>query len=160
MALPTEAFDRHMKAIGIITVRWSSVDGALDDILRARLPAEAEKLQHSNAGRQRFECFLKLIKGADMLPDEKRALADAVNLLMGLWKDRNLIAHGQYGIVTGGDGSLSPVWSYIRVPKGNGHPDPLMEPALRTVEHLTQHADDVSAAAKPLRDFLYRRPAA
>jgi hypothetical protein len=160
MALPTEALDRHMKAIGIITVRWSSIDGALDDILRARLPAEAEKLRQSNAGMQRFECFLKLIKGADMLPYEKRALADAVKLLMGLWKDRNLIANGQYGIVTGGDGSLSPVWSYIRVPKGDGHSGRLMEPALLTIERLTQHADDVSEAAKPLRDFLYRRPAA
>jgi hypothetical protein len=93
-----------------------------------------------------------------MLPDEKRTLADAVDLLMGLWKDRNLIAHGQYGIVTGDDGSLSPAWSDIRVPKGDGHPDRLMEPALLTVEHLIQHADVVSEAAKPLRDFLYRRP--
>jgi hypothetical protein len=68
MVLIAEAFAPHMQAIGIITVRWSSIDWVLYDILRAHLPAEAEKLRHSSAGRQRFECFLKLLKGTDILP--------------------------------------------------------------------------------------------
>jgi hypothetical protein len=59
MALLAEMFDQHMRAIGVITVRWSSIDGLIYDTLRKRLllPARAEELRSCNAGAGRLDFF-------------------------------------------------------------------------------------------------------
>jgi hypothetical protein len=149
MGLLIEAFPDHLQAIGVITVRWSSIDGDMYDILKncLPLPEKAEKLWTLIAGQRRFECFLTLLKDTILLPEEKDALADAVDQLVRLWKERNYVAHGQYGIIATDDGVV-PSWSDFKTGT---------EPAEVTKDHLDQHATDVLAAARPLRDFLHRR---
>ena len=60
MVLLAEAlFDRHLRAIGVIAVRWSALDRMLFDILRdrLRLPVDAEKLRTRSSGRARLALF-------------------------------------------------------------------------------------------------------
>jgi hypothetical protein len=160
MVLLAEMFDHHMRAIGVITVRWSSIDRLIYDILRNRLllPAAAETLRSLGAGKVRLDFFRKQLEETNLRPEEKDALAGAIKQLQQLWIDRNSIAHGQYGIIAVEDGRLSVSWSDIRVGKTKEPSDHRLEPARVTVDDLVQHADAVSEAAKPLRDFLYRRP--
>ena len=160
MALLAEMSDPHMRAIGVITVRWSSIDGLMYDILRKRIlfPAQAENLRHKNAGKARLAFFRHQLKDISLRPEEKSALDGAVDELLRLWEDRNKIIHGQYGIIAGEDGGLSLCWSDIRVRRGKELSESWLEPAEVTVDHLDEHAAAVSEAATPLRNFLYQRP--
>jgi hypothetical protein len=144
MVLLAEMFDDHMKAIGIITVRWSSVDGVIHEILRDRLlsPVEAEKIRYLNAGVNRLEYFRTQLKPTSLRAKEKAVLSAAVTRLIELCKERNMIVHGQYGIIVGEDGSLSVSYSDIGLRKMEPS-DCRFEPALVTKEHLMQHADAV-----------------
>lgn len=156
MALLIEMFPDHLKAIGLITVRWSSIDGNIYDILRNYLPSpeEAEKLRTLAAGKQRLECFRKRLKDTSLPSEEKDTLAGAVDRLLLLWEERNHIAHGQYGTMVTDDGLVAS-WSDIKT-KANDPSNHLLQPTHVTVDHLVQHADAVSAAAKPLRNCLIR----
>jgi hypothetical protein len=153
MALLIEMFPNILQAIGLITVRWSSIDGVLYDILRNFLPSseQAEEFRGKPAGRRRLDKLLELLEETSLSPEDKDALKGAVDRLLQLWGDeRNYITHGQYGTIVTDDG-LVPSWSDI---KKETHD--LLEPAQVTADHLVGHADAVSAAAKPLRDCLNR----
>ena len=156
MAAIAETSVPHMVAIGVITVRWSAVDGLLYNILaeRLNLKAEAERLRSKNAGRQRLEFFRAILKDSALTLQEESCLKCSVDCLIRLYDDRNSIAHGQYGIITGEDGSLDVAWSDIALYKRGNSSRPHLEPAAFTVDHLEQHADEVYKAARPLRDFL------
>jgi hypothetical protein len=160
MALLAEMFNQHMRAIGVITVRWSSIDGMIYDILRKRLllPERAEELRFCNAGTGRLDFFRARLKESCLQPEEKNALDKAIGQLLQLWEDRNKIVHGQYGIMAEADGGLSVCWSDIKMGKGKELSKSWLEPAQVTVDHLDQHAAAVSEAATPLRNFLYQRP--
>src|ERR1022692_4435404 len=101
MAAIVEISVPHMTAIGVITVRWSSVDRLLYDILidRLCLTAEAHTLRCMNAGRQRLEFFKSKLKRANLTPEQESGLKSSVDCLIRLYADRNSIAHGQYGII-------------------------------------------------------------
>lgn len=158
MVLLAEMFNAHMKAIGIITVRWSSVDGLMYEVLRDRLllPESAEKLRSCNAGRTRLRYFKKQIGIWNSLIEDKNAISGAVDILDNLYEDRNMIVHGQYGIIFEEDGSLSVSYSDIGIRNTEKSPSCRLEPAPVTIDHLMQHADAVYKAAKPLRDLLYQ----
>lgn len=159
MAILAEIFELHMRAIGVITVRWSSIDDLMYDILQKSLllPERAATLRTLNAGTNRLNRFRAWLEDASLLPEEKDALVGAIDQLSQLWATRNMIVHGQYGIIIGDDGSLSLSYSDIKAKEPS---DSRLEPAPVTLDHLVQHADAVSKAAKPLQDFLYRRPKA
>jgi hypothetical protein len=154
MALLIELFPDHLRAIGLITVRWSSIDVNLYDILRIYLPSpeQAEGLRGAPAGRRRLEKFRELLRDTGLSLEEQSALNGAVDQLLKLWSDeRNYIVHGQYGIIATDDG-LVPSWSDIKKEAS----DRLLEPAHVTLDHLVGHADAVSAAAAPIRYCLNR----
>ena len=161
MALLAEAFDHHMRAIGIITVRWSSVDRTLYDILQNRLSltVEAHHLRQLNAGRQRLEYFRSNLKLSHLSLEEERNLKSAVDCLISLYEDRNSIAHGQYGIIVMDDGTLHVSYSDIRLHRKDGFSNDRFDAAPVTIDHLMEHANAVSEAAEPLGAFLYRREA-
>ena len=160
MALFAEMFDKHMKAIGVISVRWSSIDNYMYKILgdRLLLKAEATEFRYKNAGRKRLDYFKKLINCISHLPlEEKIALTASIDRLIELYSERNLIVHGQYGMLVADDNTLSPSYSDIKL-RVDEPSVGRMEPAPVMVDDLLQHADAVSEAAKPLTNFLYQRP--
>lgn len=146
---------RHLEAIGVITVRWSWVDSVMYDILRGRLllTAEAEDFRGMGAGTNRLKYFAARLKASNAPRHHKRAIKQATDKLLELYRDRNAIVHGQYGIMWEDDGDFSVSYSDLSKPLS----DSRSQPAQVTVEHLMEHADAVYAAAKPLNDFLYPR---
>lgn len=161
MVLLAETFDGHMRAIGVLAVRWSAVDRLLYDLLRDRLRRldDAEKLRECSAGKTRLDFFNKRLKDAELQTKEKSSLAHAVNQLLALCDERNAIVHGQYGIAFGDDGDMSVTWSDIGLRKREGEaPSPCyLEPASVTVGDILQHADAVYEASRPLFSVLHRR---
>lgn len=159
MVLLAEIFDGHMRAIGILTVRWSEVDRLLYGLLKDSFarPDVAEKLRECNAGTNRLEFFKARLKEAKLTPEGRSNLAHAVDQLIALYVERNSIVHGQYGIVLDGNGDMAPAWSDIGLrKKKHGPPLPdYLEPAMVTEDHLMQHADAVYEASKPLSKFLH-----
>lgn len=157
MVLLAEAFDLHMRAIGITAVRWSAVDRLLYDILKDRFARldDAEKLRGCSAGTNRLEFFKARLKEAELAPEERSSLAHAADQLIALYGERNSIVHGQYGIVFDDEGGMSVSWSDIglKTRKGETPPPGCLEPAPVTVTHLMQHADAVHEASKPLSEF-------
>ena len=161
MVLLAEVFSGHMRAIGILTVRWSEVDRLLYSLLKdrfARLDA-AEKLRGSNAGTNRLEFFKARLKEAELTAEEKSSLAHAVDQITALYVERNSIVHGQYGIVLDDNGNMTPAWSDIglRKRKHEQPPPDYLEPAMVTEDHLMQHANAVYEASRPLFGFLHHR---
>lgn len=159
MANIAEAFTHHMAAIGVISVRWASVERVLYDILQERLDLVdcADRLRHLNAGISRLEYFRARLKVTNLTVDDEVHLKSAVDCLMKLYDDRNSIAHGQYGIIASDDGTLDVSWSDIASRKHGNSSTPHLEPTPVTVDDLRQHAEEVYKAAAPLREFLYRR---
>lgn len=100
-------------------------------------------------------CFRDLLQETSLPPGETGPLCGAIGQLLTLWKERNYIAHGQYGIILK-DGGIAPSWSDIKLSKAK-EPTDYLEPKEVTKAHLDQHATDVDAAAKAIHDFRYRR---
>jgi len=157
MVLLAEMFDHHMRAIGVIAVRWSSVDRLLYDILKDRLslPDQAKALRRCNAGTSRLEFFNSRLRHSALHIKEQKFLADLANRLIVLCEERNSIIHGQYGVSADDDGGLFVIYGDIGMKKGQEDSCSCLEPALVCVEHLTQHADAVYEATMPLSKFLH-----
>lgn len=159
MALMIEAFPDHLRAIGVIAVRWAAVDKMLYDILSKRLlMAEAvHTLRTCGAGKSRLEYFAARLKEADVSVADRDTMLAGVAALIALADERNLIIHGQYGVMMGGDNALAPSYSDIGLMKRDDYSNDRLDPRLVTIEHFTAHADEVDVASQPLRDFVYRR---
>ncbi|WEK00459.1 MAG: hypothetical protein P0Y59_01810 [Candidatus Sphingomonas phytovorans] len=155
MALMIELFPEHLQAIGTIAVRWSSVDRVMHDILLLdfAMSEDAQILRACNAGVSRLELFKSRVEKTNIV--ERSNLVAAAVRLVELAKERNLIVHGQYGVIVGDDGALAASWSDIGLKKGGKD---FSEGGLVTTEHLLGHADDVKAASEPLRAYRYRAP--
>lgn len=162
MVLLAEMFDAHMRAIGILTVRWSEVDRLLYELLkdRFRWPDHAEKLREYGAGKRRLRFFKTRFEDAELQPEEKSSLTQAVEQLLSLYDERNSIVHGQYGIGFGDDGDMFVTWSNIGLmkQKGEASSPSYLEPAAVTEDDILQHANAVYEASKPLFSILHPRP--
>ena len=158
MALMIEAFPDHLRAIGVIAVRWASVDKMLYDILSKRLlmAEAAHTLRTCGAGKSRLEYFAARLNEADVSVADRRAMLAGVAALIALADERNLIIHGQYGVVMGPEDVLAPSYSDIGLMKRDDYSDGRLDPRLVTIDHFMRHADGVNAASQALRDFLYR----
>lgn len=158
MALIIEAFPDHLRAIGIIAVRWASVDKMLYDILSKRLlmAEAAHTLRTCGAGKRRLEYFAARLKEADVSVADRDAMLAGVAALIALVDDRNLIIHGQYGVMMGPEHGFVPSYSDIGLMKRDDYSDDRMDPRLVTIDHFMGHADEVNVASQALRDFVYR----
>lgn len=160
MALIIEAFPDHLRAIGTITVRWSSIDKLLHDILDGPLNQneQAKTLRKCGAGKSRLEFFAARVKCAGLVSAQEDELLGSVNQLLKLADDRNLIIHGQYGMMVGPSDEFTASFSDIGLMKRDNYFAGRMDPSIVTVEHFMGHADEVYEASQPMRDYLYKWP--
>lgn len=108
------AFPAQLHAIGLATVLWANLDA---QILAALIRLDAISVDQRYAfrrkpsGVKRYQFATQLLRDAGMQTVPQRLLQDEIAAALALWSsERNLVTHGQYGVVSDGSNADRLIW--------------------------------------------------
>lgn len=157
MVLIAEAYPNVLQAIGLATVRWSSVDSLMAEILSEEMEPKIafEKIfKRQGAGRKRFQLFLTEVVRTSIPVEETQKMTAAVEGLMDLYEARNSITHSPYAFSifqrddNGLEGELERI-EYRADAEGK-------KVSKSSASDIKAHADRVHELSEPLRAWRYR----
>lgn len=162
MAYLIEMFGEHMRALGVIVVRWSSIDRVMYEIIDQRfsLQDEAERFRAIDSGKQRLDFFYARTKEADLTPGTRDLLLASVDELRSLWDQRHSIIHGQFGVMfmpRADEPEASDMHASLHDIRLARHaaPNAIPPPTPVPLQNLTDHADAVRGASQILINYRY-----
>lgn len=107
-------FAEHLKAIGLASVLWANFDAqVLAALIRIDVISvdDRYRFREKCAGKRRYEFAQKLLNNVGFSTKYRVQLYNILNDAAELWgSERNLLAHGQYSIVTDDAGIDILVW--------------------------------------------------